>query len=216
MQQKKQTTRDIRSCESADIVRTIGNRMRQARELSNMSQQVAAKRLGYMNSSKLSKVELASNSRTIPLWLVLKAARLYQVSTDFLFGLSDSWDVGPRRSIERETNSWLTAQWESIRERDMAAIKLLNDRLETIDGAVLMTVQRAFDIEDAFATFRHLNGKAFEEMRGGAKLAAAIERASESASEARAKLTRFRMSCRDLNRGEGGQFPLFSDEGGNE
>lgn len=216
MQQKKQTTRDTRSCESADIVRTIGDRMRQARELSNMSQQVAAIRLGYQNSSKLSKVERATNSRTIPLWLVLAASQLYQVSTDFLFGLSDSWDVGPRRSIERETNSWLTAQWQAIRERDMVAIKLLNDRLETIDGAVMMTVQRVFDIEDAFVAFRHLNGKAFEDMRGGARLAAAINRASESASEARAKLTRHRMSCRDLNRGEGGQLPLFPEKDDHE
>ena len=45
--------------EKAAVVRVIGTRMREARELCNMSLSEASKRLGYANPSKLSKVELA-------------------------------------------------------------------------------------------------------------------------------------------------------------
>ena len=72
--------------EQAAAVKTIGARMRQARELCNLSQSAAAKRLGYSNSSKLSKVEGATDTNSVPLWLILRAAKVYEVSIDFLFG----------------------------------------------------------------------------------------------------------------------------------
>ena len=40
--------------EKAAVVRVIGTRMREARELCNMSLSEASKRLGYANPSKLS------------------------------------------------------------------------------------------------------------------------------------------------------------------
>ena len=62
--------------EQAAAVKTIGARMRQARELCNLSQSAAARRLGYANPSKLSKVELATDTNSVPLWLIVRAARV--------------------------------------------------------------------------------------------------------------------------------------------
>lgn len=58
------------------LVRTIGERLREARELNNLSQSEAAKRLGYSNPSKLSKVESATDTNSVPLWLIVGAARV--------------------------------------------------------------------------------------------------------------------------------------------
>lgn len=198
--------------ESAELIRTIGDRLRQARELSNLSQQAAAKLLGYQNSSKLSKIERATNSRTVPLWLILRASRLYEVSTDFLFGLSEDWDTGVRMTRERETSAWLFDQWEKSRERDMKTIRLLNDRLETIDGAITMTIGQAFEVEDAFSKFAHLNERAFMEMRGGARLKSAIEKSVAAASESRARMKRFHMDCKAIGMDCKGQMNLFAEE----
>lgn len=64
---------------------TIGARMREARELCNMSQSAAARRLGYSNPSKLSKVEGATDTNSVPLWLIVRAASVYEVSIDYLW-----------------------------------------------------------------------------------------------------------------------------------
>ncbi len=52
------------------LVRTIGERLRVARELNNLSQSEAARRLGYANPSKLSKIEAAADTNSVPLWLI--------------------------------------------------------------------------------------------------------------------------------------------------
>ena len=198
--------------ESAELIRTIGDRLRQARELSNLSQQAAAKLLGYQNSSKLSKIERSTNSRTVPLWLIMRASKLYEVSTDFLFGLSEDWDTGVRMTRERETSAWLFDQWEKSRERDMRTIRMLNDRLETIDGAIATTIGQVFEIEDGFNKFAHLNEKAFMEMRGGARLKSAIEKGVAAASESRARMKRFHMDCKAVGKECKGQMNLFVEE----
>ena len=72
----------------------VYKRQRQARELCNLSQSVAAKRLGYLTSAKLSKVEAAADTNSVPLWLIHRAASIYDVSTEFLFGFTDDFEVG--------------------------------------------------------------------------------------------------------------------------
>ena len=121
--------------EQAAAVKTIGARMRQARELCNLSQSAAAKRLGYQNPSKLSKVELATDTNSVPLWLIVRAARVYEVSVDFLFGATDDWEVGARMTQERETSAWMFDAWEKARQRDMETLKRLHDRVQTLTEA---------------------------------------------------------------------------------
>lgn len=196
--------------ENAEIIKTIGQRLREARELNNLSQCEAAKLFGYRNSSKLSKMERAVNSKSIPLTVIAKAARIYQVSIDYLFGLSADWDTGARMTQERETSAWLFQQWESMRERDMLAIRLCNDRMQTIDGAVETCISRAFEVDEALTKFMDLNG-GFDEMRGGATLKRNIERCVMAARESRAKLKRFHMECKHIKR-DSQQPELFDEE----
>lgn len=65
----------------------IGKRFRQARLLAGMEQTVAARRLGYANSSALCKIETGES--TAGRDMIICAAMLYAVSSDYLLGLSD-------------------------------------------------------------------------------------------------------------------------------
>jgi len=181
--------------EQAAAVKMIGARMRQAHELCNLSQNAAAKRLGYSNSSKLSKVEGATDTNSVPLWLILRAAKVYEVSIDFLFGASDDWETGARMTQEREVSAWLQDVWEKSRQRDMETLKRLHDRVQTLAETVADMVVLAEDAGLALTRFAELN-PAFEEMRAGSRLVSAVERASNAAKSAKAKMARFRMECK--------------------
>ncbi len=180
--------------EKAAAVKTIGARMRAARELCNLSQSAAARRLGYANPSKLSKVELATDTNSVPLWLILRAAKVYEVGIDFLFGVTDDWEVGARMTQEREVSAWMFDAWEKARQRDMETLKRLHDRVQTLTDAVAVMLAASEDSSLALARFAELNPE-FEEMRAGSRLVGAVERANESAKAAKTKMERFRMEC---------------------
>ena len=134
MPEKKPSSTRI---EQAAVVKTIGARMREARELCNMSQSAAARRLGYSNPSKLSKVEGATDTNSVPLWLIVRAASVYEVSIDYLFGCSDDWEAGSRMTQERETSAWLFDTWEKARRRDMETLRKLHNKVEAMEEAIV-------------------------------------------------------------------------------
>lgn len=180
--------------EKAAVVRVIGTRMREARELCNMSLSEASKRLGYANPSKLSKVELASDTNSVPLWLVLTAARVYDVSLDYLCGMSGDWEVTDRAANEREISEWLHDAMENMRRQEILVLKKLHDKLEFIGGAVSAMLGASSRADDALRRFAELN-PGFEDMRGGAALVAAVGRSGEVAVESEGRLRRFRREC---------------------
>jgi transcriptional regulator with XRE-family HTH domain len=191
---EKQTAKTAR-LEQAQMVRTIGARMRQARELCNLSQSAAARRLGYANSSKLSKVEGATDTNSVPLWLILRAAQVYEVSVDFLFGVSEDWETGARMTQERETSSWLFETWEKARRRDMETLRRLHDRMGTLNDTVVSMLSASADVASALDRFAAINPQ-FEDMRAGSRLAATIERAAGAAVNAQTRLNKFKLECK--------------------
>lgn len=173
--------------EQAALVKTIGARLREARELCTMSQQRAAEALGYLNSSKLAKIEGASDTNSIPLPLITRAARLYDVSTDFLFGAADDWE--PR--IERDVTQWLLRSWEAARRRDLEHLDRLHRRVRAVGQAVLEMVDSAGAVSGALQIVREKN-EAFDDLLAGNRLLCAIERQSEAARKAETGMKRFR------------------------
>lgn len=194
MATEKKTTSVTTRQEQAAAVKIIGARMRQARELCNLSQSAAAKRLGYQNPSKLSKVELATDTNSVPLWLIVRAASVYEVSVDFLFGSTDDWEVGARMTQEREVSAWMFDTWEKTRQRDMETLKRLHDRMQMLAETVATMLAASEDAGLALARFSELNPE-FEEMRAGARLVGAVERAVDAAKNSKTKMERFRMDC---------------------
>ena len=180
--------RDNVKIEQAAVVKTIGARMREARELCNMSQSAAARRLGYSNPSKLSKVEGATDTNSAPLWLIVRAARLYDVSIDFLFGASDDFETG----LQRPVQTWLIGEWEKSRLADMKALEKLHRRVTAISRLLPTVADEAERTAEAIKRFAEIN-PGFDDMRGGARLAAAAENLIRHAAKANSTIQRFRV-----------------------
>ena len=195
--------------QQAEMVRTIGARMRQARELCNLSQSAAAKRLGYANPSKLSKVEAATDTNSVPLWLIRKAAEVYEVSVDFLFGFTDDWETGARMTQEREVSAWLADAWNKGRERDLQALKQLNDRLAVLRESVATAIQMAREADAALERFAELNPEFVEDMRGSNRLYNAVKNVVSAAQQSHARLSKLKLECREAAAGPG-QITMFN------
>lgn len=163
---------------NAALVKTIGERMKAARELCNMSQLEAALSLGYSNSSKLNKVENATDTVSVPFWVIRDAALLYDVSTEYLYGLSDDWETGCYRGV----TSFLQEQWDAQRARDLKALAILNTRITTA-LEVLPRLQAAADYAVASVEVVEQRNKKFDEMPGGARLQAAARGLREAITE---------------------------------
>lgn len=66
--------------QQAAYAKAVGERLRAARLAAGMSQLQAAQRIGYANSTKLSKIESGKHSSQIPMWALKRAAEVYGVS----------------------------------------------------------------------------------------------------------------------------------------
>lgn len=174
--------------DQASLVQTIGDRLAEARELCDMPQSVAAKHLGYSNPSMLSKVEGATDRNSVPLWLLVRASKLYDVSMDFLFGTSDDWETG----LQRPVQGWLLDTWQAARVRDLAELEKLHRRVAAISSLLPAVADEAERVAETIERFAELNPE-FEEMRGSARLAAAAENLTRHAEKANSTMQRFRV-----------------------
>lgn len=185
---------DIRA-EQAAAVRTFGARMKQARELCNMSQLTAAERLGYANSSKLSKVEIATDGNSVPTWLIVRASRVYEVSTDYLLGQTDEWEIGMRIPIEGEASEWLFKAFRKTSQREMLVLLELHKKMVVIESGLTKMHGAIGEVNAALERFRELHPNFETDMRGSARLVGAIERAIASANDAQMCMRKFKMEC---------------------
>lgn len=174
--------------DQAHLVRIIGSRMFEARELCKMSQSEAAQRLGYSTSSKLSRVEGATDANSVPLWLIVRASKLYDVSIDFLFGESDDWESG----LQRPVQGWLLDTWQAARVRDLAELEKLHRRVAAISALLPVIADESERTAEAIQRFAEIN-PGFDDMRGGARLAAAAENLIRHAAKANSTAQRFRV-----------------------
>jgi transcriptional regulator with XRE-family HTH domain len=172
--------------EQAALVRTIGERMRQAREMCNLSQSAAAKRLGYSNPSKLSKVEAATDTNSVPLWLICATARVYEVSVDFLMGLTDDWEVG----VPRGTQGWLLDAWQKMRLRDIGLLDRVHHEVVTVAGTTSDLVAAVREVGDSLTAYRARN-PGFDETPASNVLVSRIAKLEAAAKRADAGLRRF-------------------------
>jgi len=170
---------------------TIGQRMIEARELTGWSQTKAAQMLG-VPLKVLIRHERSNDRLIVSLTLIQRAAKLYEVSLDFLFGESDDWDTGARMTQERAVSRWLFREFDAGRCEQMEELRRIHNRIELLGGVVRRIAEHSELVSSAFIRFRELNPE-FEDARGGANVAGSIELLSASSNAARLTLKRFHM-----------------------
>ena len=168
-----ETHGSTRKRDQAELVRVFGERMRRARETMNISLTEAAKRLGYANPSKLSKIENASDTVSIPLWIIPRAAEVYKVSIAFLFGETEDFEASPALAIQREIAEEtyrdalrISAQYAAI---SRASQNIMARRIASVENAVRGPLAIAKELAETVHLFRERNQE-FDDMPLGAKL----------------------------------------------
>lgn len=164
----------------AELVKTIGARLKASRELCNLSLSEAARRLGYSNPSKLSKVENATDTNSVPIRLIRDAARIYEVSTEYIFGLSEDFEAG----VPRGMTPHLLDQWDRMRSRDLQVLIALQKKIEAATAVIPAIHRDAQGVIDAIFRLADLNGDAFLDLHGGSILNAAAVRLKKTAADA--------------------------------
>lgn len=153
--------------------RAFGARMKEAREMSGMSQADAAKELGYSQAVQLSNME--AGNRLPPLCIVIAAAKLYGTTTDFLCGLAEDSDRDPAAAMSR----WMAARvYADITKLSREVIGVNVDLMRkvmpsTAEGQRLAA--SVHEINAALQAFRTLNPRFDSSMRGSANLVQKME-----------------------------------------
>jgi len=163
--------------------------MKIAREMNGLSGLEAAELLGYANSSKLSKIEHASDPETIPAFLPYKASIVYQVSTDFLYGISEDWQRDPVTAQEQQIKRAL----EEVTSDERNSIRELFSRLSTVEQAVSVVDSRFSEIRSTFNLFVAKN-ESFPDLKLGAKLCRLIDESTCEVAAVGRKLSAYHAS----------------------
>lgn len=188
--------------ESIEIAATIGQRMRAARQALNLSQLNAARQLGYANSSKLAKIEGGMGdwgraSRNVQLWVIERAACLYGVSADYLFGLCDNpagleW-IETQELDEVCHDLIRNEECREAKARELivlaAGLQRASDLMAGISSAVGQMSQAMRLVEQ---------NETWQDARGGSRLASACERVTTTVRTAGPHIHRARPTARQL------------------
>lgn len=174
------------------IARTIGQRLKQARELNNLNLLDASIKLGYGNSSKLSKIENAQATNTVPIWLINKAANLYQVTVDWIFGRSSDWELSAYACDSREQQHYIVDMLNEARARDLEVLCRVNNRSVVVGKATHELIEAIEKINLALNSFSNLHPE-FEESMRSSRLINDIKRAARASTDAKVKLAQLRL-----------------------
>src|SRR3546814_15481777 len=97
---------------------------------------------------------------------------------------------------EREVSAWLAKAWADARRHDVLARLQTESKIDAIRNSVIASMEAARELEAALERFSELNPEFEEDMRGGARLASAVENCAVAAAKAGADLRRAGLSKR--------------------
>ena len=121
---------------------------------------------------------------------MLRASRAYDVSLDWLYGVSDDWERSSRMHKERKTAVWMFHHVERRNREQMEHMKRLYDQQEELERTLKEMVDTNRDMLAAAQQIMATPG--FEGMRGSAPVAYHAERLEKHVRVAEATLERIR------------------------
>ena len=178
--------------EQRALARQTGLRLKEARERAALSQQDAARLLGYSNSTKLSKIESGLHSSQIPLWALKRAAELYDVSLDWITGDADKAPARDDDPLARDMMIFMRAAWLKLKERDDEVQGMMLARIESLEDETELVARDAEDAQESLIRMIELNKQSWQGMRGGVRLETAINDAEMHARQLRNRTRKYR------------------------
>ena len=192
------------------MAKSIGERIREAREMQGYSQLRAAQLMGYANSTKLSKIETGTDSVQIPLWFLRRCVSVYDVSLDYLFGVTDSMGVGEKRGrAAKDTIKLMQNEWHLQRLRDMSVIKSTQDRVDRLEASLGLMSEQLNDAMEALARVEKLNPKTWQESKGGSRLQDSVARSAATCRTIAKGLDRIRRETEAAAGGAQAELDLY-------
>jgi transcriptional regulator with XRE-family HTH domain len=178
--------------EEVALIAIIGERLKWARrDLCKFTIKTAAQLL-EIEPKYLNELEQGFNNTTVPLKILKKAAEIYQVSVDYLFGLNEDWEIAPDVRAARDVSTFLLEH--RMEMFSQAAAKHLKQQrhMDKLGGLVNSLRLELAEVHEAFDRFKEINPE-FEDARGGATLQHRMHRANEAAISAQMALIRFKV-----------------------
>lgn len=178
-----------RADSNAALRKVVGERMLEARRLNGYDQTEAAKLLAYRNSTQLSLIE--QGKRLPPHELVIKAATVYGVATDFIYGLTAEPERDPKAADRQAAMRHVRSLVEATTERMVGLLLqyLAHDVPSVKTTETLLT--RADDLAMAVNRIREMNRKLFDDkLRGGNTLVKLADEMAAACVQAREMLSR--------------------------
>lgn len=150
--------------ENAALRKTVGRRFKLARELNGWTQEEAAERLQYSNSTQLSLAE--KGERMPPMAVILRASKTFGVSIDFLMGVSDEPERDPKAAERNAVMRRVTDIMEMTSQTIVTAVLAHSSDTPSVAAARRLIELAARTIESV-ENMRRNNLKKFDnDLRG--------------------------------------------------
>jgi len=178
--------------QETQTIKVLAERLIEARQLCGHTAQQAAKLLD-VNVDDLKKLENAVGIWRVPVWLIKKAAELYNVPSDFLLGLIAEFDAeDPEAFKGRDLLAALQRQqFEDFAKTTAEQIRQ-DGHLKAINTAVVSFGMAVQGIGEAFSRFVQLNPVVFDDLPGSARVLRQIKLAEERGRHASATLMKYK------------------------
>lgn len=162
----------------------IRERCRKARLLNKYTPDSAAQKMGYKNTSMISKMECKSSNTGINWDYLIRASKAFGVSMDYLCGLSDYPERDPK-SVE-QLAAYNSVKYLFEKEMKKMALSLFeNIPKHNSLGYLSMMIDDLTENHKMIKYIREINPNFDEDIRGGAKYIKFLDEVQERVSRAR-------------------------------
>lgn len=205
---QKKAIRNSRENER-NLARVIGGRLKYAREtLCGMSQLKAAESLGISNTL-LAHFEHGTDGRKPSHDVIIKSAKLYKISTDYIYGITDEWETDISDVQERNIQSWVLGELESQEIHRLNITRKIGNRIAVVSNAAKFAIEYAKEIGEAVDIIRKLNPNFDDDILGGNKLVRRVEYYGGIIDGVKASLERVSEYTKVASKSTGINFDVF-------
>lgn len=189
--------------DQAILSKEIGVRMRESRLMVGFSQSDSASKLGYQNSTKLSKIEKGQSS-AVPLWLIRRACIEYDVSADYLLGITETMERDDvSHASLRELHAFIFANFDRRHAQDIAMLVSLRKRLEVIEEFIVLASMQMKQLDEAMQCVE--GNSEWQDLVGSNRLKVYMERLSHTLNSTSSK---FKDIKREMQAKSGTEFQM--------